>query len=288
MKLKFRTALLAAAAFTLMAPSSFAALIVRTGTSTTAAGITAARDGFRTDLGGGTTAGANGLFDNGISQRREINWDGVPNGFSSPNSLPADFFNVNSPRGAVFSTPGTGFQVSATAASGTAVNFGNIDASYTSTFAPFSAERLFTPIGSNVMDVNFFVPGTTQAGLTRGFGVIFSDVDTASTTTMQFFNSNGVSLGVFNAIPILGSAGFSFLGAFFDDGTTPIARVRLTLGNTALGSGVTDNNSTRDLVVMDDFLFGSPVPEPGTWGTVSIGIALAAMLRKKLGSDRRA
>ena len=42
--------------------------------------------------------------------RREINWDGVPNNFAAPNHLPADFFNVNSPRGVVFSTPGTGLR----------------------------------------------------------------------------------------------------------------------------------------------------------------------------------
>src|SRR5206468_11860563 len=32
--------------------------------------------------------------------RREINWDGVPDAFSAPNLLPANFFNSNSPRGA--------------------------------------------------------------------------------------------------------------------------------------------------------------------------------------------
>ena len=59
-----------------------------------------------------TVAGPNGLF-GGV--RREINWDAVPDAFSAPNNLPANFFNVNSPRGAVFSTGGTGFQLSANA-----------------------------------------------------------------------------------------------------------------------------------------------------------------------------
>ena len=41
--------------------------------------ITATRDAFRTAVGGGTVAGANGSF-GGI--RREINWDGVPDAFA--------------------------------------------------------------------------------------------------------------------------------------------------------------------------------------------------------------
>jgi hypothetical protein len=41
-----------------------------------------------------------------------------------------------------------------------AADFGNIDAIYTQTFATFSAQRLFTSIGSTFTDVNFFLPGT--------------------------------------------------------------------------------------------------------------------------------
>jgi hypothetical protein len=40
-----------------------------------------------------------------------------------------------------------------------------------------------------------------------------------------------------------------------------VARVRITSGNTAIDPGVTDNVSAggnRDLVVMDDFIYGEP------------------------------
>ena len=96
---------------------------------------------------------------------------------AAPNALPGNFFNVNSPRGVVLSTPGTGFQVSANNASGQPTQFGNINPTYPSNFEPFSPQRLFTALGSNIVDVNFFVPGSTDVALTRGFGVVFSDVD---------------------------------------------------------------------------------------------------------------
>jgi hypothetical protein len=65
---------------------------------------------------------------------------------------------LNSPRGAVFSTPGTGFEVSgdtgdAGAGQPAAARFGNIQSSYTANFKAFSPQRLFTAIGSNVTDV---------------------------------------------------------------------------------------------------------------------------------------
>ena len=76
-----------------------AQVLIRSGTGADAAALTPIRDQFRADLGGGTVAGANGSF-GGL--RREINWDGVPTVSAAPNQLPANFFNVNSPRGVVF------------------------------------------------------------------------------------------------------------------------------------------------------------------------------------------
>ena len=226
-------------------------------------------------------AGANGLFQDATGSRREINWDGVPDAFSAPNNLPANFFNSNSPRGAVFSTPGTGFQVSANA--GVApINFGNIDPSYSTTFQPFSPQRLFTALNSNITDVKFFAPGTVTPAFVSAFGAIFTDVDLATSTSIQFFDLGNLSLGTFlvPASPRSPSGGLSFLGVQFNAGEQ-VGRVRITSGNAALGAGVLDNNGDfNDLVVMDDFIFTNPsaaVPEPSTLlliGPVLAGLAV--------------
>ena len=231
-----------------------AAQVVRSAAGAAPADITPSRDQFRTDLGGGTVAGANGSF-GGL--RREINWDGVPASFSAPNNLPADFFNVNSPRGAIFSTPGTGFQVSgASTDSGTGqpapANFGNINPTYTTTFQQFSPQRLFTALGSNITDVTFFIPGTNTPTPVSGFGAIFTDVDNSNTTSIQFFDTANNSLGTF-FVPAFNN-GLSFLGVSFAN--LVVARVRITSGTAALGPN--DAPTGTDVVVMDDFIYGEP------------------------------
>src|SRR5213596_844652 len=99
---------LAAAGLTLVLKitTPAAAPITFSASGSSPAGIQATVDAYRADLG---TLNPNvaGSFGSG---RREINWDGVPDASSAPNNLPNDFFNVNSPRGAVFSTPGTAVQ----------------------------------------------------------------------------------------------------------------------------------------------------------------------------------
>lgn len=274
-----------------------AQITVRSGSANDIAGLTPVRDLFRTDLGGGTTAGANGLFDDGVFQRREINWDGVPAGFSAPNLLPANFFNANSPRGAVFTTPGNGFMVSGASSDNgagqpAAANFGNIDASYTTTFSPFSGQRLFTMINSNQMDVTFFLPGTNIPAGVRGFGAVFSDVEQAGTSAIQFFDLDGNSLGAFAVSPQAGATGFSFLGMFMNDGSNSIGSVRITTGSAALGAGITDSPGTpdfRDLVTMDDFIYSNPVavPEPATLGLLGASLLGGGIVMQRRWKKRR-
>jgi PEP-CTERM motif len=259
---------------------TYAAPVIRSAAGADAASITAARDQFRLDLGGGNVAGANGSF-GGL--RREINWDGVPDGFSSPNVLPNDFFNVNSPRGAIFvpNDPGDFFQVSANAGGAVPVEFGDIDPSYGGIFQTFSAQRLFGIRGDTNMDVVFRVPGTNTPAAVTGFGVIFSDVDLNA--RMDFFAPNGALLGSFNALAA--NNGLSFLGVSFNAGEL-IGRVRIISGNTVMNAGNIDGaGGTVDIVAMDDFLFSEPraIPEPSTALLFLVGATMLGLGRRRRG-----
>ena len=241
--------------------------IVYSAAGTSAGDIAAAVNAFRSALG---TLNPNvaGSFAGG---RREINWDGVPGAFAAPNNLPANFFNVNSPRGVIFATPGTGFQVSASVDGFVPIQFGNIDPAYPSFFEPFSPQRLFTSLGSNITDVNFLVPGSSTPAFTSAFGVVFSDVDLAVSTSLEFFDLTGASLGTFLAPAIVNQETFSFLGVQFT--AEQVGRVRVTSGTSLLAAG----NSRDDLVAMDDFIYAEPravqtVSLPGTLTLLAIGL----------------
>ena len=261
-------AIIATAATLLAAPAAWASIVTFESAGANAAAITATRDAFRLAVGGGAVAGANGSF-GGL--RREINWDGVPDALSDPNALPANFFNVNSPRGAVFSTPGTGFLVSANAGLATPTLFG-----FPGDFQSFSAQRLFTAVDSNITDVRFFVPGTLLATTTSAFAAIFVDVEIAAITRIEFFDASNTLIFTRDAL-VAGNLGLSFVGGVANAGER-ISRVRLTSGlNTIRSNGVL-GNSTDDVVVMDDFLYAEPealrtIPEPASLALFALGLA---------------
>lgn len=215
--------------------------------------LTAALTSFRAALGDplNTTP-------NHTTGRREVNWDAVPASASDANAFPFDFFNSTDPnaadgrkRGLVLTNSGTSFRVSTT-------DFADIDASYGAQFDAFSPARTFAYLGNTVTEATFRVPGTATPASTKGFGVIFSDVDNATSTSIEFFEGDK-SLGVFAAPARSGSSSFSFLGVVFP--ANKVTRVKITAGTGKLAAGTKDvsDGGTADLVVMDDFLYAEPL-----------------------------
>ena len=237
--------------------------VVRKAAGPDAAAIQDVVEQFRVDLGGQLNPNVAQTFETG---HREINWDGVPDGFSSPNALPANFFNANSPRGLVYSTPceSATFRVSAKLGNptNTPVRFGEIDPSYTDTFKAFSPQRLFTVVGNgepcSQLSVSFFAAGTNTPAETTGFGVIFSDVDIPGHTRFIAYDKYGNELdpGVITAER--SNDGFSFIGVLYPE--PKIARVDIKSGKTGLFPGILDSQPGKDVVAMDDFIYGEPQP----------------------------
>ncbi len=153
------------------AAKQFVAPTVFQAAGPSAASIQSTVDQFRAALGAVNNANNPGQ----TSGRREINWDGgsPTNATTTLTGTPLTTF-LNT-RGANITTRGSGFVQAPP--SGLADTFGN--SSYATIFHAFSPLRLFSPIGSNVTEVWFSVPGSNgnTPATSTGFGVVFTDVD---------------------------------------------------------------------------------------------------------------
>jgi hypothetical protein len=191
--------------------------------------------------------------------RREINWDGVPASLTNNDLFPGDFFGAFDPllpagrkRGLINTTPGTAFSISDN-------DFFFLNPKYDDQFNDFSPKKTFIAVGSNITDNFFKVPGTNIDAFVHGFGVVFSGVNNASSTSLNFYNGDRL-LGSFK-VPNNGNnlpGGFSFLGVYFPN--EKVTRVRIFSGSAPLSPTQDDltDGGGEDLVVMDDFIYSEP------------------------------
>jgi hypothetical protein len=227
----------------------------------TAASIQSTVDAFRARVGDPNNLNNPGPLEKG---RREINWDG-----GNPNVLdttaPVNPFLVFlNTRGSQFKTPGLGLSQAPPSGGpqgGLAVLFGN--PTYAKIFKAFSLSRLFTPVGSNITEASFSIPGTngTVPATVRGFGAVFTDVDQQAdsnpnhkaSTLIEYLDKDSRILFSSSVPASPGDGSLSFFGIVFDDAR--IASVRIQAGNVAPGP---NDDRRHDIVMMDDFIYGEP------------------------------
>lgn len=213
-------------------------------------------DAFRADLGPLNTDGSTGV----VPGRREVTWEDVPDALTQPAILPPEFYAGR--RGLLVKTPSGDQRVSMDGddpvdADPDALRFSDVRADYERAFRAFSGERVFAPFGTVVTEFRFVVPGTTAPAHVSGLGLVFTDVD-APGTQVSFFTPDGDGLGGFDVPASAGNATLSFLGVSFNQ-RERIGRVRVISGSGRLGMLDTPE---RDVVALDDVIFGEPVQTP--------------------------
>src|SRR5262245_32862635 len=237
-------------ALSLFLPTTVSAFTIFSDSGANIVSVSDTVDAFRAALGNPNNGNAPGPLAVG---RREINWDGGGPPVIDGTAPVTPFTVFQNTRGATFTTPGTG--LTQAAATGGLLSLDLINPQYAALFSPFSQNRLFAPIGSNITDGFFSIPGTggtTPAGVI-GFGAVFSDVALAGTSIA--ITTTAGAIGQFPVPTFSGNQTFSFLGILLGPGEGLITSVRIVTGTTALGP---NESASVDLVVMDDFLYGEP------------------------------
>jgi len=246
-------------------PTDVAVPVVFQAAGPSTASIQSSIDAFRAELGNNNLNNPGPL----PMGRREINWDGGNPAILDTTAPVNPFVVFLNTRGSQFKTHGLGLsQAPATGGpqGGLAALFGN--PRYGKIFRAFSLSRLFTPVGSNITEVSFSIPGTNgnMPATVRAFGAVFTDVDQPNgggpgpqlnnrkgSTSIEYFDRNA-KLIFSSFVPAApGDGNFSFFGIKFDDAR--IASVRITAGDVAPGP---NDDQQHDIVMMDDFVYGEP------------------------------
>jgi hypothetical protein len=244
-----------------VSPLDSAVPVVFQAAGPSAASIQSSVDAFRGDLGNNNLNNPGPL----PMGRREINWDGGNPAILDTTAPVNPFVVFLNTRGSQFKTHGLGLSQAPPSGGpqgGLAALFGN--PTYAKIFRAFSLSRLFTPVGSNITEVSFSIPGTngTVPATVRAFGAVFTDVDQPNgsanskrkgSTFIEYFDRNARLLFSSFVPAASGDGNQSFFGIKFDDAR--IASVRITAGDVAPGP---NDDQHHDIVMMDDFVYGEP------------------------------
>jgi hypothetical protein len=210
--------------------------------------INAKLNEFRNQLGAlNTTTGQ-------TTGRREINWDGVPDDKTGI-KLPQDFFNPVSAGSPAIMQRGLLYAGNADAMVSSR-GFAEVNTQAAAEFTSFSGNKSFAVVNAALWPVEFRVAGETTLAAVKGFGIVFTDVDKANSTFLEFFNNNK-SLGKYYVPAHDNSSTFSFLGIYFPD----VAVTHVNIGHEGkLSDGEKDitQGGSKDLVVLDDFIYTEP------------------------------
>lgn len=278
------SALCAVCAWLLLAPAAFAQQVF---TSASTSETTSTIAAFRAALtGAGATVGT-------------IGWDGVrlDGTDNGGNTTPIV-------AGKITGIPGNRFQVRGVIYNGiTAVandGFVSANAGVADQFPAFSPANTFAAFNSNRIEVDFVLPSapttTPVPAVTRGFGIVFLDVEQANTSSIEYFNGQ-VSLGKY-FVPAGASGQAQFLGVLF--GAPLVTRAVITTGTAALfnfnnnqvTAGAADQafsaGQYADQVATDDFIIADPISRTTSNAAVAFGAANTAAATTALADFRTA
>ena len=144
-------------------------------------------------------------------------------------------------------------------------------------FSPFSAPNIWGPFNSDTAEFDVVAPGaqgtTPEPAQTRGLGIVFLNVATAGTTTIQYYNGS-IPLLTQPLAALTGTT--SFAGVVFPDAV--VTRVVVTLAGPTTGifqwNGATVTPGATASVAGDDIVLA----EPGPKVSATAGLAISPVL----------
>jgi hypothetical protein len=226
-----------------------------------------------------------------LTGHREVVWDGVPEALRNKDNFNPEFFDRQDAGaagvrgGIIFKSGGVGQEVNDAFAGalpdaalvGPPANenapvggdFSNLSSAFSGNLLAFTQSAAFAPLGSTSTEITFRVPGSTTPATVHGLGIVFSSVDKANSSYVEYFDeAGGVVAKIFSPVqdkgrfPFEGPAiaeRFSYTFVGFNDASKRIARVVVVSGDVPIDEAQDDfPASPGDVVIFDDVYYSEP------------------------------